>query len=171
MKLILSDFPLGIDINDKNIAYADLSSMKISPCVGCFGCWVKTPGKCVIRDDATKIYPLIAQADEVIYISHVFCGGYDIPMKTMLERAIPIQQAFIRIHNNETHHLQRDVKPKKALIIAYGDISHEERNIFSELIERNALNMNFIKSDVIFTEKNEVLKYVYPEVERWKSLS
>ncbi len=171
MKLILSDFPLGIDINDKNIAYADLSSMKISPCVGCFGCWVKTPGKCVIRDDATKIYPLIAQADEVIYISHVFCGGYDIPMKTMLERAIPIQQAFIRIHNNETHHLQRDVKPKKALIIAYGDISHEERNIFSELIERNALNMNFIKSDIIFTEKNEVLKYVYPEVERWKSLS
>lgn len=171
MKLILSDFPLGIDINDKNIAYADLSSMKISPCVGCFGCWVKTPGKCVIRDDATKIYPLIAQADEVIYISHVFCGGYDIPMKTMLERAIPIQQAFIRIHNNETHHLQRDVKPKKALIIAYGDISHEERNIFSELIERNVLNMNFIKSDVIFTEKNEVLKYVYPEVERWKSLS
>ena len=89
----------------------------------------------------------------------------------MLERAIPIQQAFIRIHNNETHHLQRDVKPKKALIIAYGDISHEERNIFSELIERNALNMNFIKSDIIFTEKNEVLKYVYPEVERWKSLS
>lgn len=171
MKLILSDFPLGIDINDKNIAYVDLSSMKISPCVGCFGCWVKTPGKCVIRDDATKIYPLIAQADEVIYISHVFCGGYDIPMKTMLERAIPIQQAFIRIHNNETHHLQRDVKPKKALIIAYGDISHEERNIFSELIERNALNMNFIKSDIIFTEKNEVLKYVYPEVERWKSLS
>lgn len=171
MKLILSDFPLGIDINYKNIAYADLSSMKISPCVGCFGCWVKTPGKCVIRDDATKIYPLIAQADEVIYISHVFCGGYDIPMKTMLERAIPIQQAFIRIHNNETHHLQRDVKPKKALIIAYGDISHEERNIFSELIERNALNMNFIKSDIIFTEKNEVLKYVYPEVERWKSLS
>lgn len=171
MKLILSDFPLEIDINDKNIAYADLSSLKISPCVGCFGCWVKTPGKCVIRDDAVKIYPLIAKADEVIYISHVFCGGYDVPMKTMLERAIPIQQAFIRIHKNETHHLQRDVKQKKALIIAYGDISHEERNIFSDLIERNALNMNFIKSDIIFTEKKEVLKYVYPEVERWKSLS
>lgn len=24
---------------------------KIQHCIGCFGCWVKTPGACVIRDE------------------------------------------------------------------------------------------------------------------------
>jgi multimeric flavodoxin WrbA len=29
----------------------DLTSMSIEPCRGCFICWVKTPGRCVTRDD------------------------------------------------------------------------------------------------------------------------
>ena len=43
-------------------------------------------------------------------------------MKTMLERAIPIQQAFIRLVDGETHHFQRRVEPKEVAILAYGDI-------------------------------------------------
>ena len=106
MKLILSDKPLYIDLQDSDkIKYMDLSSMKIANCVGCFGCWTKTPGCCVIRDDATKVYPLIAKSDSVLYISRLKYGGYDTIMKTMLERAIPIQQAFIRIYKGETHHV------------------------------------------------------------------
>lgn len=108
MRLLLTDTPLPIQFSEGSENYLiDLSSQKISHCVGCFGCWVKTPGKCVIRDDATKIYPLIAKSEEVLYVSRVKYGSYDTPMKTMLERAIPVQQAFLRIHHGETHHVQR----------------------------------------------------------------
>lgn len=93
----------------------DLSSLKIAYCVGCFGCWTKTPGRCVIRDDATQVYPLIAASDRVLYVSRVRYGGYDTVMKRMLKRAIPVQQAFIRIHHGEPPpHLQRAVVPKRA---------------------------------------------------------
>ena len=110
MRLLLTDTPLPIQFSEGSENYLiDLSSQKISHCVGCFGCWVKTPGKCVIRDDATKIYPLIAKSEEVLYVSRVKYGSYDTPMKTMLERAIPVQQAFLRIHHGETHHVQRAV--------------------------------------------------------------
>ena len=88
----------------------DLSALRIAPCVGCFGCWTRTPGRCVIRDDAVQVYPKIAAARRVLYVSRLFCGGYDLPMKTMLERAIPIQQAFIRLVDGETHHFQRRVE-------------------------------------------------------------
>ncbi len=168
MKLILSDMPLNISIENNKVKYIDLSSLKITNCVGCFGCWTKTPGKCVIRDDATKVYPYIAKSNTLLYVSHVKYGCYDTIMKTMLERAIPIQQAFIRIHNGETHHVQRAVVPKKATIIAYGSLSKEEKEIFKELVSRNAHNMNFESYNIIFTAKENLQNAVQNEVAKWK---
>lgn len=67
----------------------------------------------------------------MIYVSRLAYGGYDLPMKKMLERAIPIQQAFIRLVDGETHHVQRAVAPKEALIEAYGEYPEEERSFSS----------------------------------------
>lgn len=68
MNLILSDRPLSLPLPD-SWQLVDLSALKITPCVGCFGCWVKTPGRCVIRDDAVTVYPLIAQSGRILYIT------------------------------------------------------------------------------------------------------
>lgn len=168
MKLIMSDKPLNINIqNGNDTKYFDLSSLKIANCMGCFRCWTKTPGKCVIRDDATAVYPCIAKSNKVIYVSRLKYGGYDSVMKTMLERAIPIQQAFIRIHNDETHHVQRAVTPKQATIIAYGDIDEEERDIFRNLIARNASNMSFESYNIIFTTEAMLDEMVNKVLETW----
>ena len=179
----MSDSPISLEIGEnKDIKYIDLSSMKIANCVGCFGCWTKTPGKCVIRDDATKVYPYIAESSSVIYVSHIKYGGYDSVMKTMIERAIPIQQAFIRIHERaipiqqafirihkgETHHVQRNVAIKDAIIIAYGDTDSEEQEIFRQLVDRNARNMNFGKYEIVFVTEQEVEETVKNELKKWE---
>ena len=49
MKLIITDIehfkiPVGGDYR------VIMPQGTIHHCVGCFGCWVKTPGKCVIHD-------------------------------------------------------------------------------------------------------------------------
>lgn len=169
MKLILSDRPLDIHFsNPHEIRYFNLSELKTANCTGCFGCWTKTPGKCVIRDDATRVYPCIARSNAILYVSRLKYGGYDTVMKTMLERAIPIQQAFIRIHQGETHHVQRNVIPKKAVIIAYGDIDDEEQDIFRELIARNARNMNFENYEIIFTSESMTDIMVTKILEQWE---
>lgn len=171
MKLIVSDKSLTIPFKDKEqIRYIDISKMQIANCVGCFGCWTKTPGKCVIRDDATKVYPYIAKSNAIMYISHVKYGGYDTVMKTMLERAIPVQQAFIRVFHGETHHVQRAVVPKTATIIAYGTMSSEEKEIFTQLVERNSRNMNFQQYKIIFTTEENVQNTVLNEVRKWEKL-
>lgn len=167
MKLILSDRPLDLPELPKSIRFVDLSTLNIANCVGCFGCWTKTPGKCVIRDDAVKVYPLIAQSDSVLYISRVRYGGYDTTMKTMLERAIPVQQAFIRFVHGETHHVQRAVVPKQAVIIGYGDISQTEQQLFQRLVARNANNMNFISHRVLFATEEELEQVVRKEIGVW----
>lgn len=168
MKLILSDRPLKFKPENDSFVFIDLSVLNIANCVGCFSCWTKTPGKCVIRDDAVKVYPAIAKSDTLLYISRIKYGGYDTVMKKMLERAIPVQQAFIRLVDGETHHVQRDVKPKNATIIAYGDISDEEKGLFEKLVARNALNMNFEKYNIIYSVESLLEDAVNKEVEKWK---
>lgn len=171
MKLVMSDRPIPFDLRERpGIKYFDLSSLKITNCMGCFGCWTKTPGKCVIRDDATQVYPYIAKSDTVLYISRIRYGGYDSVMKAMLERAIPVQQAFIRIHNGETHHVQRAVVSKHATIIAYADqeIDEEERSIFRRLIARNAHNMSFGQVEIIFEKVDSLDDRVKKVLDKWE---
>ena len=169
MNLVLSDRNLNVfKEHHPTTEFIDLSTCKIANCIGCFGCWTKTPGKCVIRDDAIKVYPQIAASDRILYVSRIKYGGYDTIMKTMLERSIPVQQAFIRLLHGETHHVQRNVVPKKAVIIGYGDISPEEQNIFSLLVERNAKNMSFESYRIIFVTEDEVEAAVSNEVAAWE---
>lgn len=169
MKLILSDRPLHLPQNHcDDLTFIDLSQLNIANCVGCFGCWTRTPGKCVIRDDAVKVYPLIAASDRVLYVSHVKYGGYDTPMKTMLERAIPVQQAFIRLWHGETHHVQRRVVPKQAVIIGYGAHSAVEQDLFRRLVARNAHNMSFEQYRVVFAAEDTLEQTVEREVQTWE---
>ncbi len=168
MKLIMSDRSIGnVRLTASDVIYVDLSSKKIANCVGCFGCWTKTPGKCVIRDDATEIYPYIAKSNKVLYVSRIKYVGYDSIMKTMLERSIPVQQAFIRIYNGETHHVQRDVQLKDATIIAYGDISDEEKDIFKDMVARNANNVNFENYRIVFVSEDMVEQKIKEVLEEW----
>lgn len=168
MNLILSDRQLSIPADCHSTLWFDLSALKIANCIGCFGCWTKTPGRCVIRDDAVNIYPKIAASRRILYISKIKYGSYDTIMKTMLERAIPIQQAFIRLLNGETHHMQRNVVPKQATIIGYGNIPDEEKALFEQLVERNARNMCFKSYRVIFVPESLLEQTVKEEMAKWK---
>lgn len=169
MNLVLSDRNLDVfKAHYPTVRFIDLSKLNIANCVGCFGCWTKTPGKCVIRDDAVKVYPCIAESDQILFISKVKYGSYDTIMKTMLERSIPVQQAFIRLLDGETHHVQRNVVPKKAVIIAYGDISLEEQELFRLLVERNAKNMSFESHRILFVTEDEVEAAASNEVAAWE---
>ena len=169
MKMILSDRPVPPDLEERqDLVIFDLSRMKIANCVGCFGCWTRTPGRCVIRDDAVRVYPRLAGSEAVLYVSRVKYGGYDTVMKTMLERAIPVQQAFIRLLDGETHHVQRAVVPKRAAIVAYGAQDGEEEDLFRRLVARNAKNMCFQSYTIRFTTEEQVDNAVRQEVAAWE---
>lgn len=159
LNLLLTDRPLAAALPEGWEA-VDLSQQKIAPCLGCFGCWTRTPGKCVLRDDAVAIYPRIAKSRRVLYVSAVAYGGFDVPMKTMLERAIPVQKPYIRLLDGETHHVQRNVAMKEADIVAYGADTDEERDLFRRLVARNAKNMSFTDVRIHFTTADGVDKTV-----------
>lgn len=161
--IIVSDKTLNNDFMKKyNII--DLNSISFKPCRGCLFCWIKTPTHCVYNDDLKKLYPQIANEKNLIYIFNVKYGSYSPLFKSYLERLIPIQQPFIRIHDNETHHFQRNVVPKTCHFICYGNIDNEEKEIFKNLVERNILNMNINNYTISFTSLDNLEKTIIERI-------
>ena len=60
-RAFLSGFPEGTQTE-----LLELRHLNIRPCTGCLGCWTKTPGRCVQRDDMDRVYAAIAAADVVV---------------------------------------------------------------------------------------------------------
>ena len=165
MNIIISD--INIDLKENDTAFYNVNDMNIKRCMGCFSCWVKTPGSCIIKDDAHKIYSDLAMSDRVVYISRIINGTYDFEIKKVQERMIPVQQAFIRLHHNETHHVQRNNKEKEAYIIVYGDTREKSLAMFKQLVSRNSLNMNFKSVEIIITDIEKVENCVRDVMSKW----
>ena len=67
-----------------------LAKKKIGHCIGCFTCWTKTPGKCVIKDDMAGLLELYMSSDIVIMASPLYVDHVTGIMKDFMDRSIPI---------------------------------------------------------------------------------
>jgi len=51
-----------------------LSNRTLGSCTGCFQCWLKTPGLCVIDDDGRLLAGKFIQSDLVVLLTPVTFG-------------------------------------------------------------------------------------------------
>ena len=79
----------------------------IRPCMGCFGCWVKTPGRCVLNDAYAHMPRLLAEADEVLVMSRYTYGGFSSFVKNVFDRSIGYVLPFFEVVDGEMHHKAR----------------------------------------------------------------
>ena len=63
---------------------------QIAPCRGCFGCWQRMDGHCVIQDDQNAVLDLYRVADVIIWSFPLYCYGMPSPLKAVLDRTIPL---------------------------------------------------------------------------------
>jgi hypothetical protein len=111
-------------------------------CVGCFGCWVKTPGKCVITGDAANgIAEKEIRSDAIIFLSEIVYGGFSADIKTLLERSIQNILPFFETYKGEMHHEVRYERFPIWIAIGCGEVSDGEAQTFVRLADRNALNL------------------------------
>ncbi len=89
-KAFLSGFPDGTETE-----IIDLSKKEIKPCIGCFSCWSKTPGKCVIKDDMAEVSEKIAGADIIIESFPLYFFGMPSKLKAMTDRCLPFMLPYM----------------------------------------------------------------------------
>ncbi len=120
-----------------------LRHMKITYCIGCFGCWIETPGSCLIKDDAIEVAREYINSDLVIFITPITFGGYSSELKKALDRLICLISPFFMRIDGEVHHKPRYERYPN--LIGIGLLNNEDmesERIFSTLVERNAINMH-----------------------------
>ena len=83
-----------LDQDDCEVKHVPLRDIKLAHCIGCFGCWVKTPGVCVHPDPGREIAQTIMQSEEVILFTPVTYGGYSPTLKIIVDRFIPLILPF-----------------------------------------------------------------------------
>jgi len=106
--------------NENEVNIINVSKTEIAPCLGCFACWGKTPGKCVIKDDMEKLIELYLEADMVVWSFPLYYYGMPSKLKALLDRLLPTNLPTIEYSKDSiSSHPQRyDLSGRKNMVIS-----------------------------------------------------
>lgn len=156
--MLLHDLPENIagkifpQLGDDIIEFS--ANPKPSHCIGCFGCWTKTPGACVIKDRANVLPSMLAASYEFNIVSKITYGGFSVPVKASLDRSISYMLPTFCIRKDEMHHKSRYDNSFILNIYFYSDghISDREKILAKNLVGANGINFGAKKCYLRFYE-------------------
>lgn len=157
------------DLSENNLSFPKNAMViskegTIKKCIGCFGCWVKTPGKCIISDDYQNMGAMLGAVNELVIISKCTFGSYSSFVKNVFDRSISCVLPYFEMRNGEMHHCPRYENQLTINAYFYGDdITAEEKSTAEKLVQANADNFKADVKQVVFVENQEQLK----EVIKW----
>lgn len=133
----------------------------IHHCIGCFGCWVKTPGKCVIHDGYEGTGIDMGKCNELIFVSRCYYGSVSPFVKMVQDRAISYVHADFVIRKGEMHHKRRYKNTIALSMHLYGEnITDIEKETAGNLLRANADNYDGLVKNVCFYKSVEELEEV-----------
>ena len=152
INIIKKSINQGSIIIDKDVCIIS-NNKKIKSCMGCFDCWIKTPGKCKIRDGYENLSKLYLKAEKVIIISQCFYGSYSPFVKNILDRTIPYLLPFFKFKNKEMHHTTRSKTKFDLNVYFYGkNLTRSEKITAKKTVKANSINLNVKNFKVLFFE-------------------
>ena len=156
-QIIIQDFQQDFSRNSTRNIFAGNQTAR---CKGCFGCWLKTPGECVMKDGSEMVGSYIAQTNRVIIASEILYGGFSIPVKRMLDRSIPCVLPFFKWRNKRMHHMPRYKNQPSFHIYFYNShtASEQEKILAEKVAKAMAINFNCSTCQVTFLDNQPILE-------------
>lgn len=109
----------GLTSAGSEVTKRSVSKLDIRPCRGCFTCWRGTPGRCAQEDDMQSLLPLVAQSDILFLVTPVYLDGMTGPLKTFVDRLIPLVEGKVERSDGRLRHpLREGVKPGKIAMMS-----------------------------------------------------
>jgi putative NADPH-quinone reductase len=123
-------FSQGLRETPAEVTDVDLTQTDIHPCLGCFHCWLVTPGQCVHADAMGPLLERILEADVLVCATPLYFYSMSSTLKTFFERTFPLaregltRSASGRLRNN-TRYPER-WKNKRLITIMTGALKDLE---------------------------------------------
>lgn len=116
----------GIAFGEKNgghdapaVQTLEISSLNIKPCLGCFACWNKAPGRCCINDDMRIVLEKLLWADITVWSFPLYFFSVPGQLKNLIDRQLPMYLPFMNAQTKSGGHPPRyDMSGKKAVVIS-----------------------------------------------------
>ena len=127
------------NLYDEPLEIVRLGDKSITACIGCWNCWVKTPGRCVMKDEMAEVYPNYVNSDTVILLMDTAQGFISHQAKAFLDRTIPHYHPYIEIVDGECHHVAR-YKNYPDMVFYYDTegLTNQEEQVIEDYLYRTA---------------------------------
>lgn len=141
--------------NGHEIEQLSLKNLAIKSCTGCWACWVKTPGECIVEDDTYQLREKMIHADLVLFGSPMVLRFISALLKKAMDKLIPLLHPYVELVEGECHHSKRyDHYPLLGYFLQKEeDTDKEDLTIVDSVFRRFALNF---KSQVVISAVVEV---------------
>jgi multimeric flavodoxin WrbA len=94
-------------ISGHQVVLLPLRELEIAQCVGCFACWLKTPGLCIFKDDQAQVLRHYLATELAVFASPLIMGSTSALLKKSCDRIIPLLLPYIDVSSGECRHFLR----------------------------------------------------------------
>ena len=131
-----------LEISGQSVVQIDLRDLQLRYCIGCFGCWVKTPGECVSRDASLDMGRAIMQSDLILWAAPLKMGFPSELLKRANDKHLPLIHPYIEVDHGEAHHVKRYAHYPQVGLLLEKESGTDERDlqIVTDIYCRTALN-------------------------------
>lgn len=141
--VILTPFIKGMQDAGAEVELFFTRKLDIKPCLSCFTCWMKTPGKCLQDDDMQMLLLKFSKADIWVIATPVYTDGMTGAMKNLMDRLIPLLDPQMEIVNGHCRHPIRE-GVKKGKLVLVSNCGFWELDNFDSLVKHiKAICANF----------------------------
>ena len=146
--LMLEAFLKGASSAGAEVDNILLAEKNINSCLGCFGCWLKTPGKCVRDDDMDILLGKLAECDVAVIATPLYMDNISGIMKNFMDRMLPLADPHLeKDENGECRYPGRNGKYPKMVVMSNCVLPEQSHfQVLRLLFKRIARNCH---SDVI----------------------
>jgi len=157
--IISKEFSEGAKSAGAEVENIFLVAKRINYCKGCFTCWTKTPGKCVINDDMAELLLKFASSDIVVFATPLYVDNVSGIMKCFMDRLIPLLDPHFELDGGGEccHPTNGKNVPKIAVISNCGFPQQSHFQVLQLLFGRIARNMHSEVIAEIYRSSGEII--------------